>query len=291
MSNITVINSSNSLPSQIANSKPVQFAKDNKILTGAALVGSGVILKEAADHSQIAAVVIKKGVVPAVGVGVAATGVAMIHNAITTDAERSTGSKILQGVAGAALTLGGVETAGRAYGKSPVGSAILAIADVLPEGAVIGAGLATPGVVATVWGLSDMKENGVKLGNAAAVSIGSAQASLYAVAPWVETMSPAMRTVSVKGAGALGTASLGLGAYALGKEAVANYTQDNLLKASLYGAGSAAAGLTATHVLAKTVGAPGLEKAAELLMKKPLLTASVVAVGAAVGAYALYNKE
>lgn len=291
MSNLNVSNSSNSLYSNIVNSKPAQFAKDNKVLTGTALVGSTVILKEAADRSHLASVAIKKGLVPAVGVGAAATGVAMIHNAITTDADRSTGSKILQGAAGAALTLGGVEATGRAYGKSPIGSAAAALLDVLPENSLLGGALAVPGLVATAWGISDMKEKGVTLGNAAAVSIGSVQASFYGVGPWIDTMSPTVQTIAGKGAGVLTSASFGLGAYALGKEAVANIKQDNMLKASLYGAGSAAAALTSTHILAKTVGAPGLEKAAELLMKKPLLTASVVVVGAAVGAYALYDKK
>lgn len=215
----------------------------------------------------------------------------MIHNAITTDADRSTSSKILQGAGGAALTLAGIETTGQAYGFSPVGSTAKAILFALPEGALISSAVAVPGVVATVWGIENMKEKGVTLGNAAAVSIGSVQASFYAAAPWMDQASATTQTIALKGAGVLTSASLGLGAYALGKEAVANFKNDNLLKASLYGAGSAAAALTSTHILAKTVGAPGLEKAAELLMKKPLLTASVVAVGAAVGAYALYQKD
>lgn len=291
MSNMNVSKPSSSLYENIVNSKPAQFAKDNKVITGAALVGSGVILKEVADHSQIAATVIKKGLVPAAGVGATAAGVAMIHNAITTDADRSTGSKILQGAAGAALTLGGIETTGQAFGVSPVGSTVKSILFALPESALIGAAVAVPGVVATAWGVADMKDKGVTLGNAAAVSIGSVQASFYGVVPWLEVMSPGVQKVAEKGAGALTSASLGLGAYALGKEAVTNFKNDNLLKASLYGAGSAAAALTGTHLLAKTVGAPGLEKAAELVMKKPLLTASVVVVGAAAGAYALYKKD
>jgi hypothetical protein len=39
------------------------------------------------------------------------------------------------------------------------------------------------------------------------------------------------------------------------------------------------------------VGAPGLEKVAELAMRKPLLTASIAVVGVTAGAYALYSKS
>ncbi len=291
MSNMSVAGPKTSLTQTVLNSKPVNFVKDNTILTGAAAVSSGVILKQAADHSQIAAAVIKKGLVPAASLGVAATGAALVHNAITTDSDRSSGGRFLQGAAGTAMTLAGVEVAGQSYGFSPLTATAKAAANVIPKSALIGAAASAPGLAAVAWGAYDMKEKGVTLGNAAAVGLGSMQASFYGTNLALQEASPLATKIGEKGVGLVASASLGLGAYALGKESLSNLQSDNKTKALLYGAGAATLGLTSAHVLAKTVGAPGLEKVAELAMRKPLLTASIAVVGVTAGAYALYNKE
>lgn len=290
MSNISV-SSKSTMFDTIVNSKPAQFAKDNKILTGAAAVSAGVVLKQAADHSQIAATVVKKGVVPVVSLGVAATGVAMVHDAITDDSKGNGGMKILQGTAGAAMALAGVEVAGQAYGVSPLTKGAQLVANVVPKNVLIGAAASAPGLAAAAWGAYDMKENGVTLGNAAAVGLGSTQASFYGASIALENAPELVKTASEKGVGLVASSALGLGAYALGKESLANIKSENWTKAGLYGAGAVVMGAGSAHVLAKTLGAPGLEKVAQFAVKNPVLTGSVVVLGVTAGAYALYNKD
>ena len=147
MSNMNVSSPKSSLYENVLNSKPVNFVKDNKALTGAAAVSTGVILKQAADHSQIATTVIKKGLVPAASLGVAAAGAVMVHNALTTDSERSAGSRLLQGAAGTAMTLAGVEVAGQSYGVSPLTTAAKAAANIIPKNVLIGAAASAPGLI------------------------------------------------------------------------------------------------------------------------------------------------
>ncbi|MBF2052957.1 MAG: hypothetical protein IGS03_05750 [Candidatus Sericytochromatia bacterium] len=250
-----------------------------------------MVLKQAADHSQLAGAAIKKGLVPAAGLGVAAVGAAMVHDALTSDKERSGSEKALRGAAGTAMVLAGVETAGRAYGVSPLTAGAKALANVVPKQALIATAAAAPGLAATAWGMADIKENGVDLGNAAAVGLGSTQAAFYGVAIGTENASKTVHTLGSKTVGLVAAGGLGLGAYALGKEALENLKDDNLTKAGLYGGGAAVLGLSSAHVLAKTLGAPGLEKVAELVLRKPLLTASVAVLGVTAGAYALYNKD
>lgn len=291
MSNMNVSGPKTSISETVLNSKPVNFVKDNKALTGAAAVSTGVILKQAADHSEIAATLIKKGVVPAASLGVAAAGALIVHNAITTDSDRSAGTRVLQGAAGTAMTLAGIEGAGQSYGVSPLTAAAKAAANIIPRNVLIGTAASAPGLAAVAWGALDMKDKGVTLGNAAAVSLGSLQASFYGTSIALENATGLTAKVGEKGVGLVAAGSLGLGAYALGKEALSNLKSDNNTKATLYGIGSAALGLGSAHVLAKTVGAPGLEKVAELALRKPLLTASIAVVGVTAGAYALYNKK
>lgn len=293
MSNLNVSSPKASMYEQVVNSKPVQFAKDNKTLTGAAVVSSAVVLKHAADHSQIAAAVIKKGVVPVASLGVAAAGAAMVHDAVTSDKERSTGMKVLQGAAGTAMTLAGVEVAGQSYGVSPLSGAAKLIANVIPKQALISAAASAPGLAAATWGAYNMKENGVTLGNAAAVGLGSSQAALYGIGlALAESPEASLAgTIGEKTMGVVFAGSLGLGAYALGKESLSNLEDKNWTKAGLYGAGATVMGLGSAHVLAKTLGAPGLEKVTQVAFKNPVLTGSIAVLAVTAGAYAIYNKD
>jgi len=290
MSNLSVSNQTTPYQS-LLNSKPAEFVKDNKVLSGAAAVATGVVLKHAADHSSLAATAIKKGAVPLASLGVAAAGAAMVHDALSSDAERSTGAKILQGAAGGAMTLAGVEVAGRAYGVSPLGSAAKAVANVVPKNVLLGAAATAPGLAATAWGVADMKDKGVTLGNAAAVGLGSMQASFYGASIALENAPALVQKAGAKGVGVVATAGLGLGAYALGKEAMSNLKDESWGKTAAYATGSAVVGLAGAHVLAKTLGAPGLEKVAQAAIKNPLLVGSVAVLGVTAGAYALYNQK
>jgi hypothetical protein len=275
----------------LLNTKPAQFVQDNKALSGAAVVSATVVLAHAADRSQLAAGAIKKGLVPAAGLSVAAAGAAMVHDAIASDKERSGSEKALRGLAGTAMVLAGVETAGRAYGVSPVTAGAKALANVVPKQVLIAGAAASPGLAAAAWGVADIKQNGVDLGNAAAVGLGSSQATFYGLAIGTENASKTVQTLGNKAIGVVAAGSLGLGAYALGKEALANLKNDEFTTAAAYGAGAAVMGVGGAHVLAKTLGAPGLEKVAQVALRNPVLTASVAVLGVTAGAYALYNKD
>ncbi len=275
----------------LVNSKPAQFAKDNKGLTAAAGIASGVILKQAADHSQIAATAIKKGAVPLLSLGVAATGVALVHDAISGDADKSVSSRLVKGTAGTVLALGGVEAAGRAYGVSPLAAASNLVAKVVPQSVLVGAAASSPGLAAVAWGANDMQKNGVTLANAAAVGLGSTQASFYGTLIGLEKAPEMVQKIAEKGTGLVVGASLGLGAYALGKEAHSSIKDGKMTQAGLYGAGAAVLGVGGAHVLAKTVGLPGVEKVAQFAIKNPLLVGSVAVLGVTAGAYALYKKD
>lgn len=291
MANLSVSSPKTTPYQTLLDSKPAQFVQDNKILAGAATVASGVVLAHAADKSSLAATAIKKGVVPLASLTVAAAGAAMVHDALTSDAERSTGRKVLQGAAGTAMVLGGVEGAGQAYGVSPLASTAKAVANVVPKSVLQGAAAMAPGLVAVAWGAADMKENGVGLGNAAAVSLGASQASFYGAAIGLENAPEMVKNVGEKGVGLVVAGSLGLGAYALGKAAHAEIKNNNWDRGALYATGSAVAGLGGAHLLAKTLGAPGLEKVAQAAIKNPILTGSVVVLGVTAGAYAMYNQK
>lgn len=291
MSNMSVQNNSGTLFQQVVDSKPGQFVQDNKALSASAAVATGVVLHQAADKSEIAATLIKKGAVPVIGLGTAAAGAALVHDAFASDAERGKGETLLRGAAGAAMALGGVEVAGQAYGVSPLTAGAKAVANVVPKDLLIGAALMTPGLVATSWGVSDMKENGVTLGNAAAVGLGSTQAAFYGTALATENAAPLVQKAGEKFVGVVAAGGLGLGAYALGEKAVANLSDENYTKAGLYGAGAAALGLGSAHVAAKTLGLPGLEKAVQVAAKNPLLTGSAIVLGVTAGAYAMYSAK
>lgn len=290
MSNMNVQNNSSTMLQQVLQTKPGQFVQDNKALSASAAVAGGVVLQQAADKSEIAAAVIKKGVVPIAGLGAAAAGALMVHDALASDEERSKGETLLRGVTGTALALGGVEVAGRAYGVSPLSSGAKAIANIVPKNVLLGAALASPGLVATTWGISDMKENGVTLGNAAAVGLGSTQAAFYGSSLALQNVqSPLVNAAANKFIGVVATGGLGLGAYAMGDKALTNLSEGNYTKAGLYGAGAAALGLGSAHVAAKTLGLPGLEKVVSAAAKNPLLTGSAIVLGVTAGAYAMYK--
>lgn len=316
MGNIQVVNSSPTLYSKALESTPAQFVKDNPGMAAAGAVGTGVIIKQAVDHSQMAATVLKKGVVPALGVGAAVLGVSMVKDALQNElpkagflektapeaertAQGTTNLKLAAKVlGGTSMAITGVEVAGRsALGVSPLGKTVEAITKIVPGESFFFAGLATAGAAGATWGAKSMGQDGVTLGNAAAVGAGATVASAMAgQAVWTAFQftphSEAIIKVSDKINGVVGGAALGLGAYALGKSTIQALDEGKTGKAALMGAGAATAAVASIHVLGNATGAPALANLGQkLFTKNPLLAGSIAAVGLTAGAYYLYSQK
>lgn len=316
MGNIQVVNSSPTLYSKALDSTPAQFVKDNPGMAAAGAVGTGVIVKQVVDHSQMAATVFKKGVVPALGVGAAVLGVSMVKDALQNElpkagflektapeadrmAQGTLNAKLaLKAVGGTAMAVVGIEVAGQsALGVSPVAKTLEAVTKIIPGESFFFAGLATAGAAGATWGVKSMEQNGVTLGNAAAVGGGATVASAMAgQAVWnafqFTPHSEAIIKVSDKINGVVGGAALGLGAYALGKSTLQALDEGKTGKAALMGAGAATAAVASVHILGNATGAPALSNLGKkLFTQNPLLAGSIAAVGLTAGAYYLYSQK
>lgn len=316
MGNIQVVNSSPTLYSKALESTPAQFAKDNPGMAAAGAVGTGVIVKQVVDHSQMAAAVFKKGVVPALGVGAAVLGVSMVKDALQNElpkagflektapeADRTAqgtinGKLALKALGGTAMAVAGIEVAGQsALGVSPLGKTVEAVTKFIPGESFFFAGLATAGAAGATWGVKSMEQNGVTLGNATAVGGGATVASVMTgQAIWnafqFTPYSEAIINVGDKVNGVVGGAALGLGAYALGKSTLEALDEGKTGKAALMGAGAATAAVASVHVLGNATGAPALANLGKkLFTQNPLLAGSIAAVGLTAGAYYLYSQK
>lgn len=303
MGNIQASNST--LYSQVVNSKPAQFAKDNPVLAGAGTLGSGVILKEAASRSELVATGIKKGLVPAVAAGAALVGASMVKDAIQNDwknfgsKENNTALSFLGKTAGGtALALTGTEVAGRSLlGVSPLGKAAEFISDKVPADVLYFGALSAGGAAVAVKGVQSMKENGLTLGNAAMVGGGASAATGLAGAGafFATQFTPHVNTVmkvSDKANGLVGSAALGLASVALGKASLEAIQEGKSGKAVLTGVGAATAGAAAIHVLGNATGVEALSNLGQkVFLKNPLLAGSVTAVAMAGAGYYMYAKS
>lgn len=289
------INATAKTPLQtITQSTPARFVKDNAGLSAAATVATGIIAKNAADHSQIAATAIKKGAIPLVGAGVTLLGASMIHDAFareqSTDSNEALALKVTKTAAGGVLVLAGSETVARStFGASPLSVLGSAISHPVGQGLL----MAAPGLGAAAWGAQDMQKNGLTLANTVAVGVGSSWAAIQVPLATMELagVSSKATDIAFKGAAVVGGASLGLGAATLGKEAYENMQAGNWGKAALYGGGAAAAGVASAHVLGNATGISALSNLAGKALKNPLLAGSIAVVGLTGVAYAAYASQ
>jgi hypothetical protein len=316
MGNIQVVNSSPTLYSKVAESTPAQFAKDNPGMAAAGAIGTGVIVKQVVDHSQLAATVFKKGVVPALGVSAAVLGASMVKDALQNDLPKAgffakdapqaekeaqavhNRNVAIKTVGGAAMAVTGIEVAGHStLGVSPILKTAEMITKYIPGESFAFAGLAAAGAAGATWGAKNMGKEGVTLGNAAALGGGAfAATGLTGVAVWnAFEFSPHVETIMKVGDkvnGVVGGAALGLGAYALGKSTLEALDEGKTGKAALMGAGAASAVVASIHVLGNATGAPALANLGpKLFTKNPLLAGSIAAVGLTAGAYYLYSQK
>lgn len=287
MSNMSVSPKAETPFQTLSSSKPARFVKDNPVLAGAGALGAGVIAKNVADHSELAATVLKKGVVPLLGGGAALIGASMIHDAATSSENKSTLTRLGEGAGGAALALTGAEVAGRAYGVSP----LKALGKVVDNPVGLGVAYALPGAGAAVWGVSNLKKEGLNLGNAAAIGMGSSWAAASTMMVANSYNSQMAQKVAEKGLGLVGGASLGLGAVALGKKAYEEVQAKNWTAAALFAGGSTAAGVASAHILGNTTGIEALSNLAGKAFSNPLLAGSIAVVGLTGVAYVAYSNQ
>ncbi|MEZ0374252.1 MAG: hypothetical protein ACAI44_34500 [Candidatus Sericytochromatia bacterium] len=295
MSNLSV-NKASTPFQKLASTTPGQFVKEHTGLTAAAGLGSAVIAKHVADHSDLAAKVLEKGAVPVLGAGAAVLGATMVHDAFvqgkqafasdSKEAKAQRSGELGKGLGGAALVLAGSEVAARPFGVSPLRALGRVVQHPLGEAAA----LALPGLGAAVWGAADMKQNGVTIANSAALGLGS---TWTAFATGIATMdySPMTSEVAMKTASVAGGAGLGLGAVALGKKAYESLQDGNWSKTALYAGGATAAGVASAHVLGNASGVAALSNLAGKAFKNPLLAGSIAVVGLTGVAYVAYSHQ
>lgn len=290
-----------SLVQQIAASSPAQFAQDNKILTTAAAGASGVILKQAADHSELAAKMLKKGATPALAAGVALLGSSLIQDGMKQGlltrvsgpngqehTELNTNSLAKVG-GGAALAAGGTEVAARSFGYRPLTTAAQKVAEAVLQPVVGKTLLAAPFLAIAALGAQDMRQEGVTLKNAAAVGFGSAAATGTLATAAFDHAAPRVAKIASQSAVVAGGAALGLGAYALGKQAHTSLKDGDYGTAALYTAGASTLGVLSVNVLGNATGVPLLTDLASRTFKRPLLAGSLALVGLTAGAYFAYS--
>lgn len=283
------VQAASNTPFQVINqSKPANFVKDNPGLSAGAAVGAGIIAKNVADHSQLAATAVKKGLVPVVGAGVAALGATMIHDAVAGDNDSGL-EKLGKAAGGGALILGGAEIAARPFGASP----LKALGRIASSPVAQGVLMASPGLAAAAWGAQDIKENGLTLANTLAVGAGSSWSALQVPLATMEMTGAGskMTELAFKGSAVVGGASLGLGAAVMGREAYENMQEGNWGKAAALGGGAAVAGVGSAHLLGNATGISALSNLAGKAMKNPMLAGSIAVVGLTGVAYAAYNAK
>lgn len=276
-------------------SKPVQFAKDNKMLTVLTLGSSAILAKQATDKLGVTDKVIQKGVIPAIGIGAAAFGGKLIHDGITSwkKGEKISGDNNLNQVVkitgGAALATIGVETVGRSLEVK----ALQPLYHLSTRSAGVGTAYGFLGTVSatSLYGTYKLGEHAVENGLNPLNSLGLTVTSAIGLGTGGMIGNHALgfnRTVekvAMKGYG--GVIGLGLGATAItsGKYAYEQAVQGNTGMAVFAGGASALTGAGSLVLMADVVGGgKATEFAIEALFNKKVLAvaaASVVALGVA----------
>lgn len=294
MSNFVGRTQNSTLYQQIANSKPAKFTQENKLVTGSALIGTAVVAKHAADHSQIAATVLKKGLAPALGAGIALYGGSMIHDAIV-NSEQGTRERLTQAAEGGAGILLGTEIAGQALNVKAL-QPLTQTANFLMKNknASLAVAATAGSAIVTGYALKDIKDNGMTLGNAMGTTAGLTATGLGATSATTHIFGAGSKAVTIAQRGASGAigAGLGLATFALGKETSEAIHSGQAGKAVALGLGTAATGITSAHLLGNMTGLPALSNlGGKMLGKNPVLTGAVALTALGVGTYLIYNQS
>lgn len=286
MSNIGVSTvKSDTLYQKVVNSTPAKFVKDNTIVAGGGTVGALTVIGYSADKSQMVAQIAKKGLVPAVGAGLAVFGASMAYDAAVNDLKDSklTGGVKIAG--GTLIALSGTEVFGRSVGikvlrpMSKIGSLITA-ENIIGKG-VYGVG----GATGVYFAGKSMKEKGVTIGNALGMTAGSIASSIGFLTSEEVGLKSEKPLVVVAGLG------LGLTSYAFAKNTVKGIEEKNYTKSLLSGSLSVASAVGSAKLIGYATGVKALENIGEKLITNLPLTAGITATTFAAGAYYMYSKD
>jgi hypothetical protein len=295
---------------KIVKSAPVQFAKENPVMTGAGVVGSAIIGKAIIDKSELAAQVLKKGAIPALAAGVAVAGVAVVIDGVKDIGKTVADDKSTEKdehlihiaettgklVGGTAMITGGTEVIGRAYGieaLQPLTQAGRFMSFYSNE--VYFAGLSAGGAAIAVAGAKNMMEKGVGIGNSTAVTAGAtiatSMASQVAFGAGASEIGAAVKTLD-KATGVLGGAGLGLMSYAMAKSSINSMKEGHTGIGVITAVGAASAAVGSIHVLGNATGIELLsDLAPKLFGKNPLLAGAIVATTLTIGSYIAYTHN
>lgn len=287
---------------QVKNSTPVEFAQKNRVITGAAITGAGIIGAYAADSHPIAGNIMKKGVVPVLGAGAAALGGLMVHDAIVNgeaniensdNKEMAKLKNIGQLGGGAALSLLGVEVAGKALGVKAL-QPINGVVNFVKAKPNAAGGLAyvAGGAYGTYKAIDSMQKEGLTTSNSLTLagSVGGSSLGLHVAGRELFGASaPKVAGAMTKLGSAAAGSALGLAAVSLGKETYAAMKEGDELKTLLAGAGTLAAGTASVHLLGNATGVQSLSNLGyKMFASKPLLTGAIAATAIGVGAYMMH---
>jgi hypothetical protein len=276
---------SDTLYQKVVNSTPAKFVKDNTIVAGGGTVGALTVIGYSADKSQMVAHIAKKGLVPAVGAGLAVFGASMAYDAAVNDLKDSklTGGVKIAG--GTLIALSGTEVFGRSVGikvlrpMSKIGSLITA-ENIIGKG-VYGVG----GATGVYFAGKSMKEKGVTIGNALGMTAGSIASSIGFLTSEEVGLKSEKPLVVVAGLG------LGLTSYAFAKNTVKGIEEKNYTKSLLSGSLSVASAVGSAKLIGYATGVKALENIGEKLITNLPLTAGITATTFAAGAYYMYSKD
>ncbi|MEK7433785.1 MAG: hypothetical protein AABZ74_11680 [Cyanobacteriota bacterium] len=278
---------------KVLNSTPAKFASDHNIVAGAGLAGSAVLIYKIADKSELASTVAKKGLVPAVGMGVAAFGGLVVHDAVANRKNTEIHKTVLEGTAGTAIAMAGVEIAGRALGTKylqPVTA--LAKTAVNNPTVFLTTGVTLAGGTIVASSIQNMKKDGINLKNAgvlaAATPITTGAAALTAVKTLKSTSVTAdvlIRTASI----ATG-AAVGVGSYAMLKQSEEFFKKDDNKNGLLFVAGAVGTAMGGTALVAGGVSYKAIPFMAKKMIQNPLLTTAAVTTAFSATAFYSYAQ-
>lgn len=285
---------------RIINSKAGRTVRQNKVATGAGVVGATLVIAGGSVQSQAFANVARYGIVPAVGAGIGTLGATAVHDAVVNDWADSKGKAALKMGLGTAATLGGAQMIGLAYEIPVMDEALTGVLEKAVDNADVlaGAGLTVAGVKAGQFAFDKaskaINEESGKLGNgamAAASAVGGLASTLggveligrrYDIPVAKEALTGTMEFLANSPAATtVGGALLTGGAAIAATQGVKNAIEGgNEFGTAALGIGAVAGGLGGVEMMGNGLG---LEATKGLLTENGFLVggASVAGVGAA----------
>ncbi|MFN4151711.1 MAG: hypothetical protein ACK4IX_12280 [Candidatus Sericytochromatia bacterium] len=277
---------------KVANSTPVKFVTDSPITATTGIVGAGTAAVLIADKTKIgAANALKKGIIPAVGLGIATAGVLVADHAIRKGEDPII--KTLGAGAGATAAIAGVEIAGRGLGVKVLQPAT-AIGKAIAK-APLSVSMPTMfvgfGAVVSAEAIHLMKKDGAGAANTGMLTFGASTAMLAGTFLTEAVKKPGISKVLEKGTLISGGTGLMATSYFLAKNSKEAFSKGENDKALLSTVGAVATGLGGTAFAIAGVSEKLADKVVAKAVQNPALTAAVVATAFSAGAYYVYSQK